>query len=147
MSDRTFLQSLVIVAVLAGVVVPGVAHTQSLAPSLARPTSPVKPPNADGFLQRWLLLEPIAVSGQLTDTAVQSAVKTASLPDPLTAIPRDGDTVSVGNTTLAWHAVDTIGYQDVLTGASGEDWFIYKAGEDKVSTMTYTESCEDLIIT
>ena len=44
-------------------------------------------------------------------------------------------------------AVDTIGYQDVLTGASGEDWFIYKAGEDKVSTMTYTESCEDLIIT
>ena len=110
MSDRTFLQSLVIVGVLAGVVVPGVAHAQGLAPSLARPTSPVKPPNADGFLQRWLLLEPIAVSGQLTDTAVQSAVKTASLPDQLTALPRDGDTVSVGNTTLAWHAVDTIGY-------------------------------------
>jgi hypothetical protein len=44
-------------------------------------------------------------------------------------------------------AVDTIGYQDVLTGASGEDWFIYKAGEDKISSMTSTEATEDLLIT
>jgi len=118
MSGRTLLPSLAIVGVLAGVVILGVAHAQGLAPSLARPTSPAKAPNADGFLQRWLLLEPIAVSGPLTDTAVQSAVKTAFLPDQLTAIPRDGDTASVApstglgasNTTVAWHAVDTIGY-------------------------------------
>ena len=122
MSDRTLLPSLVLVSVLAGVVV--AAHAQDTAaarlpragsrggpaPSLVRPTSPAKPPNADGFLQRWLLLEPIAVSGQLTDSAVQTAVKTASVPDPFTAIPRDGDPVSVGNTKVAWHAVDTIGY-------------------------------------
>jgi VCBS repeat-containing protein len=44
-------------------------------------------------------------------------------------------------------AVDTIGTQDVLTGASGEDWFIYKAGEDKISSMTSTEATEDLLIT
>jgi Ca2+-binding RTX toxin-like protein len=43
--------------------------------------------------------------------------------------------------------VDIIGTQDILTGASGEDWFIYKAGEDKVSTMTSTEACQDLTIT
>ena len=108
------LPSLVIVSVLAGVVV--AAHAQSAAaargpaPSLARPTPPAKAPNADGFLQRWLLLEPIAVSGQLTDSAVQTAVKTADVPDQLTAIPRDGDMVSVGNAKVAWHAVDTIGY-------------------------------------
>ena len=110
--------------VLAGVVVVAVAHAQdaaagrqhragsrgSSAPSLARPTSPANAPNADGFLQRWLILDPIAVSGQLTDTAVQTAVKTASLPDQFTATPRQGDTVSVGNTKVAWHAVDTIGY-------------------------------------
>ena len=106
MSDRTFLQSLVIVGVLAAVV----AHAQGLAPSLARPTSPVKPPNADGFLQRWLLLEPLAVSGQLTDTAVQTTVKTQYFPDQLTTIPRDGDALSIGDTKVAWHAVDTIGY-------------------------------------
>jgi len=44
-------------------------------------------------------------------------------------------------------AVDTIGSQDVLTGASGEDWFIYKAGEDKVSSMSSAEATEDLLIT
>src|SRR5687768_15466603 len=44
------------------------------APSLVRPTSPSKAANADGFLQRWLLLEPIRVSGQLTDSAVRAAV-------------------------------------------------------------------------
>jgi hypothetical protein len=116
MSDRTLLPSLVIVSVLAGVLMVAAAHAQSTAaargpaPSLARPTSPAKAPNADGFLQRWLLLEPIAVSGQLTDSAVQTAVKTASVPDPFTAIPRDGDPVSVGNTKVAWHAVDTTGY-------------------------------------
>jgi len=108
------LPSLVIVSVLAGVVV--AAHAQSTAvargpaPSLARPTPSAKAPNADGFLQRWLLLEPIAVSGQLTDSAVQTAVKTADVPDQLTAIPRDGDMVSVGNAKVAWHAVDTIAY-------------------------------------
>lgn len=110
MSDKTFLPSLMIVGVLAGVVVLGVAHAQGLAPSLARPTSPAKATKADGFLQRWLLLEPIAVSGQLTDTAVQTTVKTQYFPNQLTTIPRDGDALSIGDTKVAWHAVDTIGY-------------------------------------
>ena len=30
------------------------------ASSLTRPASPAKPTDADGFIQRWLLLEPIA---------------------------------------------------------------------------------------
>jgi hypothetical protein len=122
-SDRTRLPSLVLVGVLAGVVVIAVAHAQGTAdtrlpgsgskgsaPSLARPTSPAKAPNADGFLQRWLVLEPIRVSGQLTDSAVQAAVKTEYFPDQLNTIPRDGDTLSVGGAAVAWHAVDTIGY-------------------------------------
>jgi hypothetical protein len=92
-----------------------VAHAQGTAgrgpaSSLARPTAPAKAPNADGFLQRWLILEPIPVSGQLTDSAVQTAVKTEHFPDQLTIIPRAGDTLSVGDTKVAWHAVDTIGY-------------------------------------
>ncbi len=117
MSGRTFLPSLVIVCVLAGAIILGVAHAQGLAPSLARPTSPAKAPNADGFLQRWLLLEPIRVNGPLTDSAVQTTVKTQYFPDQLTTIPRDGDALSIdpstglgaSDTTVAWHAVDTIG--------------------------------------
>ncbi len=109
-SDSRFRLSLAIAAVLAAAVALSVAHAQGTAPSLARPTSPAKAPNADGFLQRWLILEPIAVSGQLTESAVQTAVKTAPFADQLTTIPRDGDRVSAGNTNLTWHAVDTIGY-------------------------------------
>jgi hypothetical protein len=77
---------------------------------LTRPHSAEKAPNADGFLQPWLLLEPIRVSGQLTDSAVQAAVKKEYFPDQLTVIPRDGDKVTVGGTALTWHAVDTKDY-------------------------------------
>jgi hypothetical protein len=69
-----------------------------------------KPPDANGFLQRWLILEPIRVPGQLTDTAVQAAVKKEYFPNQLTTLPRDGDTLTVGDTPVAWHTVDTSSY-------------------------------------
>jgi hypothetical protein len=80
------------------------------APSLTRSATPTKAPSAAGFLQRWLILEPIRVGGQLTDSAVQAAIKTTHFPNQGTAIPRHGDTLTAGDTELAWHAVDTIGY-------------------------------------
>ena len=80
------------------------------APTLARPKTPAKATDAAGFLQRWLVLEPIRVTGQLNDSAVQAAVKTEYFPGQLTAIPRDGDTVTAGDAQLTWHAVDTIKY-------------------------------------
>jgi hypothetical protein len=43
-------------------------------------------------------------------------------------------------------SVDSVGTQDVLTGSSGSDWFIYKSGEDKVTSMTRVETFEDLPI-
>jgi hypothetical protein len=67
-------------------------------------------PDAAGFLQRWIILEPIGVAGQLTDGAVQALVKTAHFPDQFTVVPHDGDRVTVGDTELAWHAVDTARY-------------------------------------
>jgi hypothetical protein len=80
------------------------------AQTLVAPTSPVKAPDADGFLQRWVVLEPIRVSGQLTDSAVQTAVKNEYFPDQFTVIPHDGDKVTAGGAELVWHAVDTTGY-------------------------------------
>lgn len=105
-------------AVLAAVLVAmGVAATRAQgtaarrpAPTLVRPTSPTKAPDPDGFLRRWVLLEPIRVSGQLTDSAVQAVVKTEHFPSQFTVIPRDGDTVTADGAELAWHAVDTIKY-------------------------------------
>ena len=79
------------------------------ASTLTKPAAPDKPPNTDGFIQRWLLLEPIGANG-LTDSAVQAAVKKEYFPDQFTVIPHDGDKATVGGAELSWHAVDTLNY-------------------------------------
>jgi hypothetical protein len=87
----------------------GRATARPPAPSLARPTSPAKPTDAGGFIQRWLLLEPIRVPGQLTESAVRTAVE-KDFPVPATPLPHDGDKPTVGDSQLTWHAVDTVNY-------------------------------------
>jgi hypothetical protein len=97
---------------VAGWPIPGLAaetDSRDLAPSLTRPTSPEKGPSAAGFIQRWLILEPIHCNG-LTDSAVQAAVKAEYFPNQFNVIPRDGDSVNVGGTNLTWHVVDTKEY-------------------------------------
>ena len=74
--------------------------------TLMRPTTPDKAPAVDGFIQRWLVLEPIPANG-LTDGAVQALVKKEYFPNQFTVIPHDGDKVTVGDTQLTWHAEDT----------------------------------------
>ncbi|HZR17619.1 MAG TPA: acetylxylan esterase [Verrucomicrobiae bacterium] len=85
------------------------APAQSFGPTLTHPSSTALKLPPDGFLQRWLILEPIHVNG-LTDSAVQAAVRTEYFPNQLTVIPRDGDSVTLGNTNLTWHAVETTNY-------------------------------------
>jgi hypothetical protein len=77
--------------------------------TLTKPATPTKVPNADGFIQRWLVLEPIAATG-LTDNAVQALVKKDLFPNQFTVVPQDGDKASVGGNELMWHAVDTVNY-------------------------------------
>jgi len=101
--------------VWAGSMLLGIAATAGCAargpaPSPMRPASAEEPSDDDGFIRRWLILEPIRVSGQLTDSAVQAAVKKEYFPNQLTVIPHDGDTGTVGGTGLTWHAVDTNEY-------------------------------------
>jgi hypothetical protein len=110
---------LLILAIVAGTT--GAATAQSTAtsqsaaargpaPSLARPATVAKAPHPDGFLQRWLILEPIRTNGQLTDTAVRAAVKAQSLPTESAKVPRHGDKATIGDAQLAWHGVDTLFY-------------------------------------
>ncbi len=75
-------------------------------PTLTKPVSTEKTPDADGFIQRWLILEPIPSRG-LTDNAVQAAVKKDYFAGQFTVIPHDGDKVTVGNAELTWYAMDT----------------------------------------
>src|SRR5437868_3105834 len=70
----------------------------------------VRTVDADGFLQRWVLLEPIKVAGQLTESAVREAAGKEYFPDQMTGLPRDGDTVTVFEEPHTWHIVNTPNY-------------------------------------
>ena len=76
-------------------------------PSLKTPASASAPLGPDGFLSRWLLLEPIPGDGRVTDGAVQAAAKKDYFPDQNSVLPRAGDPVTVNGATLAWHAIDS----------------------------------------
>jgi hypothetical protein len=83
-------------------------------PTLTRVATAAKAPDANGYIQRWLLLEPIVVqvrsNQQLTDSFVQETLKKEYFPDQFTGLPKDGDKVKVGDAELVWHALDTSDY-------------------------------------
>ena len=103
------LAGAIAVSSLVGFAAASQVAAQIPASTLTPPTSPEKQPDAAGFIQRWLLLEPIAANG-LTDSAVQATVRQEHFPDQLTVSPQDGDKVAVGGNELTWHAVDSINY-------------------------------------
>src|SRR5438132_13023806 len=80
------------------------------APSLTHSTAIDKAVDSAGFIRRWLLLEPIAVAGNLTERGVQDALHAQAFANQLTVLPHDGDLVTVNDATLHWHAVDTLYY-------------------------------------
>lgn len=101
-----------VVLTLAGTLPPGGAAAQEVfgrgpAPTLSRPESAVTLTEGDGFIRRWLVLEPIGVGGQLGDSAIQALVNQNYFPDQFSVIPDDGDRVTVNGEALSWHAVDT----------------------------------------
>lgn len=112
---RTFKRetsSLVVVlaasaVLLVSAVTSGAASVPAI--TLSAPKTGEIKPGPDGFIRRWLVLEPIAATG-LTDSIVQAAVKKGPLATELTAIPRDGEQVNVESAQLTWHAEDTSNY-------------------------------------
>jgi len=90
------------------------APARSLAPYFAPATSSPKAPDNEGFIQRWLLLEPIKKpirsNTLFTDTWVRSNLTTEYFPDQFTVVPHNGDKVTVAGDELAWHALDSANY-------------------------------------
>ncbi len=85
---------------------------RTIAPYFTKATPGTKAPDADGFIQRWLLLEPIA-NGLRGNTGFNEAyirntfINTESFPNQFTVTPKDGDKVTVNNQELVWHALDS----------------------------------------
>ncbi len=87
---------------------------RTIAPYFVKATAVPKPPDAEGFLQRWLLLEPIVKPNRtntvFTDSYVRAAFATEYFPNQFTVVPHDGDKVTVAGQELAWHALDSSGF-------------------------------------
>lgn len=87
------------------------AALPSLAPYFVPATAAPKAPDPDGFLQRWLLLEPIVKPNRtntgFTGTYVRNALTTPYFPGQFGPVPRDGRVVNALGATLKWHALDS----------------------------------------
>lgn len=84
---------------------------RTLAPYFKSAPPTPKRVDPDGFLQRWLLLEPInkpsRTNTNLTSIYVRKTLNTDDSPGSFTTLPHDGDKSTVAGQTLAWHALDT----------------------------------------
>lgn len=87
-----------------------VSTLPSLAPYFTPAASAPKAPDADGFIQRWLLLEPINKPNRgnagFVDSYIRRELTREYFPGQFTVIPRDGDKVTAEGEELSWHALD-----------------------------------------
>ncbi len=86
------------------------APASLLAPYFQTVTPGGTAPDSDGFLRRWLLLEPIDKPNRsntgFTATYVREALSTRYFPGQFTAVPRDRQVVQAAQ-PLRWHALDS----------------------------------------
>jgi hypothetical protein len=84
---------------------------RSIVPYFTRATPSEKTPDHDGFIQRWLLLEPILKPNRsntvFTDSYLINVFDTLYFQSQFTVLPRDGEKVRVGEQELTWHALDS----------------------------------------
>lgn len=82
-----------------------------LAPYFSSVTTPHSTPDPDGFIGRWLILEPIGKPNRsntvFTDSYLREAFNTEYFPGQFTVFPKHGDKVKVGKEKLKWHALDS----------------------------------------
>ena len=85
--------------------------TRSIAPYFTPATTLKKMPDSKGFIQRWLLLEPINKPNRgntvFTDSYIRAAFATEYFPNQFTVVPKDGEKVKVGEQELMWHALES----------------------------------------
>jgi hypothetical protein len=122
---RKTLLLTVISVILAGLGLQGYSATQSgktenapqsdtarsIAPYFTPATTKKKTPDAEGFIQRWLLLEPIVKPNRsntvFNDSYIRTTFTAEYFPNQFTVIPKDGEKVKVADQELTWHALES----------------------------------------
>ena len=88
--------------------------TRTIAPYFTPATTKKKTPDSEGFIQRWLLLEPISKPNRsntvFTDSYIRTAFTTEYFPNQFTVLPKDGEKAKVGEQELTWHALESTNF-------------------------------------
>lgn len=75
------------------------------------PSSGPASPDRDGFIRRWLILEPISkpnpTNTVFTGSYVRAELSPQTYPGDFDAVPRPGDKASSDDELLIWHALDS----------------------------------------
>ena len=87
---------------------------RTIAPYFIPATTKMMAPDSEGFIKRWLLLEPIGKPNRsntvFTDSYIRTAFTTEYFPNQFTVLPKDGEKVKVGEKELKWHALENTNF-------------------------------------
>lgn len=85
--------------------------TRSLNTHFTPATSAKKTPDAKGFVQRWLVLEPIkkdiARNNIFTESYLRTTFSADNFSNDFTVVPKNGETIKLGDQQLKWYALDS----------------------------------------
>ncbi len=88
--------------------------TRSIAPFFVKASNKLKTPDKDGFIQRWMLLEPIDKPNRgntvFTDSYLRENFTKEYFPNQFTIMPKDGEKVKAGAQELTWHALESTNF-------------------------------------
>lgn len=81
-------------------------------------------PDAEGFIRRWTILEPIDKPNRsntvFVDSYLHETFYTPYFANQMTILPKDGEKVKVGDKKLTWHSFDSKLYNNKIFRFSSE---------------------------
>jgi len=88
--------------------------THTLAKHFIQASNIKKAPDANGFIQRWLVLEPVRKdiprNNILTEKYLTTTFSTDNFSSDFTVVPKNGKKVKVGGQELKWYALESKAY-------------------------------------
>lgn len=88
--------------------------SRSLSPYFVKATNKLKLPDSEGFIQRWMLLEPINKPNRsntvFTDSYLRENFTKEYFLNQFTIMPKDGEKVKAGEQELTWHALESTNF-------------------------------------
>jgi hypothetical protein len=85
--------------------------THTLSRHFTQATNAKKTPEVNGFIQRWLVLEPvkkdIGRNNILTETYLRTTFSADNFSNDFTVVPKNNQIIKVGDKELKWYALDS----------------------------------------